>query len=99
MWAPDKLEGPSGNFREPLPDNKEKFSYPFSEGLMYEAVEVRRCLKEGRYSLQLHMTFLAASLDTILSRTLLLIHVLVPLLISVPFHLLCQFACRPLPRR
>ncbi|KAG0725934.1 Trans-1,2-dihydrobenzene-1,2-diol dehydrogenase [Chionoecetes opilio] len=47
MWCPEKLEGPSGNFTKLLPVTGEKFNYDNSQGLMYEAQEVRRCLKEG----------------------------------------------------
>lgn len=47
IWAADKVEGPSGNFCQPLPVTGEEFVYPFGQGMMYEAMEVRRCIKEG----------------------------------------------------
>ncbi|XP_045114804.1 trans-1,2-dihydrobenzene-1,2-diol dehydrogenase-like isoform X1 [Portunus trituberculatus] len=47
VWCPEHLEGPSGNFKAPLPKTGETFNYDNSQGLMYEAMEVRRCLKEG----------------------------------------------------
>lgn len=47
VWCPEHLEGPSGNFEALLPKTGEKFNYDNSQGLMYEAMEVRRCLKEG----------------------------------------------------
>ena len=49
MWCPENLEGPSGNFTELLPVTGEHFNYDNSQGLMYEAEEVRRCLKEGEF--------------------------------------------------
>ena len=47
LWCPEHLEGPSGNFEALLPKTGETFNYRNSQGLMYEAMEVRRCLKEG----------------------------------------------------
>lgn len=47
VWCPEHLEGPSGNFEALLPKTGEKFNYDNSQGLMFEAMEVRRCLKEG----------------------------------------------------
>lgn len=49
VWCPEHLEGPSGNFEALLPKTGEKFNYDNSQGLMYEAMEVRRCLKEGEF--------------------------------------------------
>ncbi|KAK3876565.1 hypothetical protein Pcinc_018660 [Petrolisthes cinctipes] len=45
--TPQVLESPSGKFECPIPNYGQKFNYPNSQGLMYEAMEVRRCLKEG----------------------------------------------------
>ncbi|XP_045122760.1 trans-1,2-dihydrobenzene-1,2-diol dehydrogenase-like [Portunus trituberculatus] len=47
MWSPEVIEGPWGKSTHPLPKNSFKFNLINSGGLMYQAVEVRRCLKEG----------------------------------------------------
>lgn len=47
MWCPESLESPSGKFESPLPKTGHTFNFDNSQGLMYEAIEVRRCLKEG----------------------------------------------------
>lgn len=47
MWCPESLESPSGKFEELLPMNGQSFNFGNSQGMMYEAAEVRRCLKEG----------------------------------------------------
>ncbi|CAL4234859.1 unnamed protein product, partial [Meganyctiphanes norvegica] len=47
MWCPESLESPSGKFESPLPINERSFNFNNSQGMMYEAAEVRRCLKEG----------------------------------------------------
>lgn len=46
--SPESLEGPSGVFTSPLPRG-ETFNFSNSEGLIYEAEEVRRCLLEGEW--------------------------------------------------
>jgi len=45
--APTELQTPTGILEFPLPENNGKFCYPNSQGLLYEADEVRRCLQEG----------------------------------------------------
>lgn len=45
--SPQVLESPSGKFECPIPNYGQKFNYHNSQGLMYEAMEVRRCLKAG----------------------------------------------------
>ncbi|KAK3879854.1 hypothetical protein Pcinc_015618 [Petrolisthes cinctipes] len=47
MWCPETIEFPSGTFTEPLPKSAHKFILDNSQGLMYEAMEVRRCLQQG----------------------------------------------------
>lgn len=48
MWCPETVEFPSGTFTVPLPKSKYEFNFDNSQGLMYQAVEVRRCLQEGK---------------------------------------------------
>lgn len=45
--SPQVLESPSGKFQCLIPNYWQKFNYPNAQGLMYEAMEVRRCLKAG----------------------------------------------------
>ncbi|XP_042216075.1 trans-1,2-dihydrobenzene-1,2-diol dehydrogenase-like [Homarus americanus] len=47
MWAPESLESSSGKYESLLPKTGHIFNFENSQGLMYEAVEVRRCLNEG----------------------------------------------------
>lgn len=47
MWCAVEMEGPWGKSSHPLPKTSHKFNFTNSQGLMYQAVEVRRCLKEG----------------------------------------------------
>ncbi|KAK3875566.1 hypothetical protein Pcinc_008182 [Petrolisthes cinctipes] len=47
MWCPETIEGPSGTMTVPLPKTAYEFNYDNSQGLMYEAMEVRRCLQQG----------------------------------------------------
>ncbi|KAK7080300.1 hypothetical protein SK128_016097 [Halocaridina rubra] len=47
MWCPESLESPSGKYESPLPKSGQKFNFVNSQGLMYEAQEVRMCLKKG----------------------------------------------------
>jgi len=47
MWCPESLESPSGKFESLLPVSDRSFNFGNSQGMMYEAAEVRRCLKEG----------------------------------------------------
>lgn len=47
MCCPEDIEGPWGKSTHPLPKNTFPFNLPNSQGLMYEAMEVRRCLREG----------------------------------------------------
>ncbi|XP_063868417.1 trans-1,2-dihydrobenzene-1,2-diol dehydrogenase-like [Scylla paramamosain] len=47
MKCPEVMEGPWGKSIHPLPKNSLTFNSNNSEGMMYEAAEVRRCLNEG----------------------------------------------------
>lgn len=47
MWCPESLETPSGKLSFPLPKTSHEFNFLNSQGLMYEAMEVRRCINEG----------------------------------------------------
>nr|XP_053649377.1 trans-1,2-dihydrobenzene-1,2-diol dehydrogenase-like [Cherax quadricarinatus] len=47
MWCPESFESPSGKYESLLPKSNHSFNFGNSQGLMYEAVEVRRCIKEG----------------------------------------------------
>ena len=49
MWCPTVLEGPEGRFEAPLPQTGRAFNFTNSQGMMYEAAEVRRCLVEGEH--------------------------------------------------
>lgn len=49
IWCPIHLESPSGKFDSPLPDFGGSFNFLHGQGMMYEAAEVRRCLKGGEY--------------------------------------------------
>ncbi|KAK8400701.1 hypothetical protein O3P69_002478 [Scylla paramamosain] len=46
MKCPEVMEGPWGKSIHPLPKNSLTFNSNNSEGMMYEAAEVRRCLNE-----------------------------------------------------
>ncbi|XP_064088063.1 trans-1,2-dihydrobenzene-1,2-diol dehydrogenase-like isoform X1 [Macrobrachium nipponense] len=46
MWSSESLESPSGKFESLLPKGR-TFNFVNSQGLMYEAMEVRECLKKG----------------------------------------------------
>lgn len=47
IWCPIHLESPSGKFDSPLPDLGGSFNFLHGQGMMYEAAEVRRCLRGG----------------------------------------------------
>ncbi|KAK8400698.1 hypothetical protein O3P69_002475 [Scylla paramamosain] len=47
FWCPEIIEGPWGRSLHALPKTSYKFNCTNSQGLIYEAMEVRRCLKEG----------------------------------------------------
>ncbi|MPC64791.1 Trans-1,2-dihydrobenzene-1,2-diol dehydrogenase [Portunus trituberculatus] len=74
VWCPEHLEGPSGNFEALLPKTGETFNYNNSQGLMYEAMEVRRCLKEGHMagSLVALLPFVHSAADWLFVRALLI---------------------------
>lgn len=47
MWCPESLESPSGKFESLLPKTGQSYTFLNSQGLMYEAMEVRDCLQKG----------------------------------------------------
>ena len=47
VWCPESMETPSGTVIENLPNTGHKFNFVNSQGLMHEAAEVRKCLKNG----------------------------------------------------
>ncbi|XP_063238848.1 trans-1,2-dihydrobenzene-1,2-diol dehydrogenase-like isoform X2 [Bacillus rossius redtenbacheri] len=47
FWCPTKLVTPSKTYEFPLPQITRRINFPNSEGMSYEAAEVRRCLKQG----------------------------------------------------
>ncbi|XP_042893616.1 trans-1,2-dihydrobenzene-1,2-diol dehydrogenase-like [Penaeus japonicus] len=47
MWCPESFESPSGTYTSPLPVTGQTYNFDNSQGLMYEAAEVRRCINEG----------------------------------------------------
>ena len=48
FWCPTKLETSEGLKEFPLPTPYQPTNFPNSEGMCYEAEEVRRCLQEGK---------------------------------------------------
>uniref|UniRef100_A0A1X7UZZ8 Trans-1,2-dihydrobenzene-1,2-diol dehydrogenase n=1 Tax=Amphimedon queenslandica TaxID=400682 RepID=A0A1X7UZZ8_AMPQE len=48
FWCPTKLETPEGTKEFPLPKPYQPTNFANSEGMCYEAEEVRRCLQEGK---------------------------------------------------
>ncbi|XP_023241947.1 trans-1,2-dihydrobenzene-1,2-diol dehydrogenase-like [Centruroides sculpturatus] len=50
MWCPTSIITPTGKYDFPLPDTVTPCNFTNSSGLRYEAEEVRRCLKEGKYN-------------------------------------------------
>ncbi|XP_068233956.1 trans-1,2-dihydrobenzene-1,2-diol dehydrogenase-like [Palaemon carinicauda] len=47
MWAPKSMETPSGIFEVPYPDHGQPTNFNGTQGFIYEAEEVRRCLQNG----------------------------------------------------
>ncbi|KAJ9599226.1 hypothetical protein L9F63_010310 [Diploptera punctata] len=47
FWCPTTITTPSGTTEFQLPTASKPFHFPNSAGLRYEAIEVRRCLKQG----------------------------------------------------
>ncbi|XP_064097020.1 trans-1,2-dihydrobenzene-1,2-diol dehydrogenase-like isoform X3 [Macrobrachium nipponense] len=47
MWAPKSMDTPSGIFEVPYPDLGKPLNFNGTQGFVYEAEEVRRCLKNG----------------------------------------------------
>ena len=47
VWCPENLTSPSGEFCDKLTPSDAKFNFLNSQGLKYEAAEVRNCLKKG----------------------------------------------------
>lgn len=47
FWCPVSIDTPSGTETFELPKCKDKMHYGNSEGLAYEAEEVRKCINEG----------------------------------------------------
>ncbi|XP_063612011.1 trans-1,2-dihydrobenzene-1,2-diol dehydrogenase-like [Penaeus indicus] len=47
MWCPESFESPSGTYTAPLPVTGQTYNFNNSQGLMYEAAEVRRCINAG----------------------------------------------------
>lgn len=48
MWCPESFESPSGTYTAPLPVTGQTYNFNNSQGLMYEAAEVRRCINAGQ---------------------------------------------------
>ncbi|XP_071522465.1 trans-1,2-dihydrobenzene-1,2-diol dehydrogenase-like [Panulirus ornatus] len=47
VWCPESFESPSGKFVSLLPNTGQSFIYTNGQGMMYETMEVRRCIKQG----------------------------------------------------
>jgi len=47
FWAPTRLDTPTGTLDFPLPAVGEQVNFGNSEGLCFEATEVRRCIQQG----------------------------------------------------
>ena len=48
FWCPTQLETPEGTKEFPLPKPYQPTNFANSEGMCYEAEEIRRCLQEGK---------------------------------------------------
>ncbi|XP_064596842.1 trans-1,2-dihydrobenzene-1,2-diol dehydrogenase-like [Liolophura sinensis] len=48
MWCPTEMTLPSGKVTFELPKTSAKFNFHNSAGMVYEAVHVRKCIKEGK---------------------------------------------------
>lgn len=57
FWAANKLETEEGIQEFPLPETNKEFNFWNSTGLSYQCREVRRCLMEGNFVLNLLMIF------------------------------------------
>ena len=49
MWCPSQIKLPSGTRELPLPPVPQNLNYTNSIGFVYEAAEVRECLKKGEF--------------------------------------------------